>query len=358
MHARDSLDSAIDSNPPRSRSALFPITLGILGLLLAWFTLRNYSSFDWVRFAKTFATLRFPWLYLGVFLSLLSVFGRAVRWQAMMLPRRSSLWNITFASYIGFSAIVLFGRAGELVRPYLIARRENTEIGTQAGVWVLERLYDLILILFLFGIGIHYARNLSGAPGSKLGLVLRIGGWVATICGILAAAIFYFMAHRPEFCRQRFSDATTFLSPERQAAFLRSFDSFLEGMRPAAHWPTFWKSLALTILEWAIILGAGYSYFQSFPPASRFSMVDICAYWGFISFGSIIQLPGIGGGVQIASALVLTELFRMPLDQAAGFSLLIWAGTSLTVLFVGIPLAFYGGLSFRKLRGIGKETAL
>ncbi len=358
LYPPDSYDRAIAGGRRRSHGALLPAAAVALGLLFAWFTWRNYSSFQWLRFAKTFAAIRLDWFFLGLFLTLASFLGRAVRWQVMMLPVRSSFRGITFATFVGFSAVVIFGRPGEVVRPYLIARQENTEVGSQAGVWVLERLYDLISILLLFGLGIHYARNIGGVPGSKLSTVLQTGGWAATGCAILAGFIFYLMTHTPDFCRRRLYEATTFLSPARHATFLRSLDSFLLGVQPAARWPTFWKSMALTAAEWAMILGGGYCYFRAFPPASGFGIVDVAAYWGFTSFGAIVQLPGIGGGIQIASVFILTELFRMPLDQATGFSLLIWAGTSLAVLPVGVPLAFYGGLNFRKLRRIGRETTL
>ena len=358
MHAPDSFDPAVEDGPPRPRGALLPVAALALGLLFAWFTWQNYSSFQWLRFAKAFAAIRLDWFSLGLSFSLVSFLGRAIRWQVMMLPLRSSFWGVTFATYVGFSAVVLLGRAGEFVRPYLIARKENTELGSQMGVWVLERLYDFVVILLLFGLGIHYARNLGGNPGSHLSVILHVGGWVATGCAVLSGAVFYLMAHRPEFCRRRLREATTFLSAERQAIFLRSLDSFLKGVQPAAHWPNFWKSVALTVAEWAMILGGGYCYFRAFPPASGFSITDVAAYWGFTSFGAAVQLPGIGGGMQIASVFILTELFRMPLDQATGFSLLIWAGTSLIVLPIGIPLASYGGLNLAKLRRIGREAAL
>lgn len=356
--------AAIETSPPSSlpRRALLPAVAVLVAGLFAWFTWRNYSSFEWVRFAKTFASLNWYWFFLGLFLSAASFVGRAVRWQVMMLPLRSSFWNVTFATYVGFTAIVLFGRAGELIRPYLIARREGTDLAVQAGVWVLERLYDFIVILLLFGVGIQYAiqyaRHGAVPAGSRLHLVLATGGWIATGCAVLAAAVFYLMAHRPEFCRQRLSDATAFLSPERHAAFSRALDSFLAGIRPAAHWPTFWKTCALTVAEWAIILGGGYCFFHAVPLASTLGFIDVAAFWGIVSFGSIVQLPGVGGGMQIASIFVLTELFRMPLDQATGFSLLLWACTSLIALPIGVPLAFYSGLNFQKLRRIGRESTL
>jgi hypothetical protein len=105
-------------------------------------------------------------------------------------------------------------------------------------------------------------------------------------------------------------------------------------------------------------LGAVWCYFHAFPPTSSFSILDVAAYFGFTAFGAILQLPGIGGGLQIASVVILTELFRIPVEQALGFSLLIWAGTSMVVLPFGIPLALHEGLTLGKLRRLGREAAV
>ena len=43
---------------------------------------------------------------------------------------------------------------------------------------------------------------------------------------------------------------------------------------------------------------------------------------GFVSFGSIVQIPGVGGGMQVVSVLVLTELFGIRLELATAFALL------------------------------------
>jgi hypothetical protein len=353
LRLTDSLEAPLEEPPPWPRNRLLPFAIAALCLVFAWFAWRHYSSFDWARFVQSFEILRPGWLLLGVALAVASFLGRAARWQVMMLPVRSSFWSIALATYVGFSAVVIFGRTGELVRPYLIARLEKTALSAQAGIWALERFYDFLVILLLFGIGLTRARQLGA--GSPLEFVLQIGSWIAIGSFLLAGAIFYLMARKPAFCRERLHDATSFLPQEHHTRLLRSLDSFLNAVRPAGQWPVLFKSLALTAAEWAMIF---WSYFHAFPPASSFSILDIAAYFGFTAFGAILQLPGIGGGLQIASVVILTELFRLSVEQATGFSLLVWAGTSMIVLPFGIPLALYGGLSLGKLRSMGREASL
>ena len=59
--------------------------------------------------------------------------------------------NLLSATVIGFTAITLFGRPGEFVRPYLIALKEKVPVTSQLAAWLLERIFDLLMALLLFG---------------------------------------------------------------------------------------------------------------------------------------------------------------------------------------------------------------
>ena len=51
------------------------------------------------------------------------------------------------------------------------------------------------------------------------------------------------------------------------------------------------------------------------------SLVDVLIFMGFVSFGSAVQIPGIGGGMQVVAVLVLTELFGVRLELATSFAI-------------------------------------
>jgi uncharacterized membrane protein YbhN (UPF0104 family) len=71
---------------------------------------------------------------------------------------------------------------------------------------------------------------------------------------------------------------------------------------------------------------------------------------GFVSFGSVLQLPGIGGGMQLVAMVVLTELFKVPLELAMGMALLIWLITFVVILPVGALMLCHEGLSWQKIK--------
>jgi hypothetical protein len=298
----------------------------------------------------------------GIGFALLSYFGRAVRWKVMMLPSRSHLGSIFSATLIGFSAVVLFGRAGEVVRPILIARREQTAVAAQAGIWILERLFDLLLILVLFGVGLVESKSFYIQSGSILIPVLRVGGALVTVLAAAAIAILYVFARHPAACRERISKALSFLPSPVFHRVDRVLTSFLRGAASVSQPHVMAVSLVLTIVEWGLVFASVWCFFYAHPSFRDFGFLDVAVYLGFVSVGNIVQLPGIGGGVQIVSVVVLTELFHRPIDIATGLSLLIWAGLALVVLPFGLPLAALGHLKVsdirRDMRGIRDETAL
>ena len=116
------------------------------------------------------------------------------------------------------------------------------------------------------------------------------------------------------------------------------------------------RLLAYSVMEWVIIVLCFVCLFKAFPNVSRFSITDIIVFLGFVSLGAAIQIPGIGGGMQVAAVLVLTELFGVTLESAAGFALALWVVSFVAVVPVGLVLGFREGLNWRRLGRIGEEA--
>ena len=59
------------------------------------------------------------------------------------MRRNASSIRLIAPTIIGFTGLALLGRPGELIRPYLIARRENLSFSSQIAVWAVERIFDI-----------------------------------------------------------------------------------------------------------------------------------------------------------------------------------------------------------------------
>ena len=78
--------------------------------------------------------------------------------------------NLLSATVIGFTAITLFGRPGEFVRPYLIAVKEQVPVPSQFAAWVLERIFDLLMALLVFGFALTRVQSSGVHVGPTIGL--------------------------------------------------------------------------------------------------------------------------------------------------------------------------------------------
>src|SRR5436305_995005 len=131
------------------------LVLGTVALLVGlwWYFRAHGGQFHWDQFLVTVRTLDPYWMSLAVLLIAFTYIGRALRWQVLMRPVKpnANFAQVLVCTVIGFAAIVLFGRAGEVVRPYLIANKEKVSFSSQLAAWVLERIYDLLIVLLISG---------------------------------------------------------------------------------------------------------------------------------------------------------------------------------------------------------------
>ena len=93
---------------------------------------------------------------------------------------------------IGFTGLALLGRPGELIRPYLIARRESLPFASQVAVWTVERIFDVGGFTVLLVAGIFLPSKLraftEAAPEVREWIHLTGYALIALVLGLLSAA--------------------------------------------------------------------------------------------------------------------------------------------------------------------------
>src|ERR1051325_3822179 len=123
------------------------IVLAVAAALVVLF-LRNV---DLRHVAREIVHARVRWLTLSFVTAILSLVIRSLRWQYLLEPLgRASFGNAFRATAVGFAASsILPARAGEVIRPYFLARHENmTATGAFATI-ILERVLDMLTVVVL-----------------------------------------------------------------------------------------------------------------------------------------------------------------------------------------------------------------
>src|SRR5260370_21139548 len=75
----------------------------------------------------------------------------------------------------------------------------------------------------------------------------------------------------------------------------------------------------------------------------------------FTIVGSAVQLPGVGGGSQVASFLAYTAVFGVEKEAAAAASIVLWLITFAACSLAGVPLLIHEGLSLGKLKEMAER---
>lgn len=320
---------------------------------LVYLQFRTWKNFDWARFRETRPR---NWFHVahGVVLIYLAYVVRAIRWKIFLKPVRpkASSLSLVAPTVIGFTGLALLGRPGELIRPYLIARRHNLSVSSQIAVWAVERIFDIGAFTVLLVAIIFLA---AGPRELPLYSYFQKGGFL--LVGLVVAMVLGAMAVRAKgegiagWVERRFSHMSANLG-HKIAMRLREFHSGLDTI----HGPM--SLIALTTLSlgmWFMIIIAYQEVAHSYGVAVLdIQRSQVLVLMGASMIGSMVQLPGVGGGSQLATIATLERVFDVPKELAASCGIMLWLVTFVAVVPLGLFLAHRERISLRK---VSKETA-
>jgi glycosyltransferase 2 family protein len=332
-------------------------------ILLAYRTIG--LSFRWDLFFATLKHVEWRWLAASICLILLSNVGRALRWQAMLRPfvgridiHPIGVWRLTSDTAIGVTAGVLLGRVGEVVRPYLIATQTGLPFSSQVAAWLLERTLDLLAVLLLCGYALIHVRAYSARLGPKVEEAVAASGYLMAVGGMICLVLLLVSRDPARRAHQRILSALTFLPEEQHHRAARMLDAFSEGVACTRDPRSLGLLLGYTVLEWAVIVASSFALFRGFSVTRNFGLLDVLVLFAFMTLGSVIQAPGLGGGMQVAAIVALTRIYGVPLEAAAGIAILLWVVGSIAVVPFGFVFAFHEGLNWSKLKSLSTKQML
>lgn len=337
------------------------LAAGLAIIVLIFYNLsRNpeWQNFRWDRLWGSIVGARLSFLFLAIVGVYLSAFMRAVRWEFFMRPiKAASLWVLFAGQILGFSAIFLVGRPGELVRPAYIAKKENVPMSAMIAVWLLERVFDTIAMVVLFAAAIYFEPvNPDTAKG--LSVLHAMHQWGHVLFGLTGLLVLGLVLFRLQAARMTALalKVFAFLPARPLGSFAHFLHSFQEGLSVIRDWKGLAGSVITTAVLWAINTAVFWLVFKSVRhrlghlPFLAAALTLFCA-----ALGLIVQLPGVGGGYQVGIILCLTEIFNVHVEPATGASILVWIIQLVPILGLGVALLIHEGLSFGKLEAIAEE---
>src|SRR4029077_5487544 len=100
---------------------------------------------------------------------------------------------------------------------------------------------------------------------------------------------------------------------------------FARGVQTIRTWNDLATSIFFTVAHWFLVLLIYLWVSHSFGGAlGAISMGDAMLVMAFTLVGSAVQLPGVGGGSQVASFLAYTTIFGVEKEPAAAAAIVLW----------------------------------
>ncbi len=293
---------------------------------------------------------------LEVVLALLASFGtyvfRTFRWQYLLLP----IGHVPFspalrATIIGFGAnAMLPGRVGEVVRPYLLARKANLDPTATFATIVLERALDILTLLVLFALSVALLNPSFAVNDGQMLRAVQFGGLVAAAAALAGLAVAFTVAGHAERVGAVTERMTRRLPARVRRLAIKGVAAFGQGFAvlrsPAAlgfalMWSlAVWLSIAVT--TWA--MARAFDLPLSFPGTFTVLM--------FMAVGVSVPTPGAVGAFHESVRLALTSLYATDNDRAVAYAVALHALSFVPVSVATLVLVAREGLTLRRIEDI------
>ncbi len=313
--------------------------------IIWWFGRR----LDWHQVKVAVARSDWRLIALGCIVILLGYLWRAIRWQTLLSPlTKTSLREVWIATCVGFAAVLTIGRTGEIVRPVVLPMRDpRVKPAASIVTIMIERLYDTMTVVILFGINLFWLRPVNGGDFGAarfIGLALVLFGAVAIILLIIfklrsAQVITWIDRKINDGVGLRHRVKHALLNTLEQLATALSVLSDIRLLATTIGWSlALWLSVAVAnlLVCWAFGLQFGFSH--------------ILFVVGWSMIGSAVPTPGGAAGAfhaATAGALILLGVAR---DQAAAISIVLHLVDFSPAALFGLFYFLRGDVKFSRLR--------
>ena len=334
------------------------IVLAIAAALIALFL----HNVDLWRVGASILHAQPEWLVLSIATMLINLAIRALRWQYLLEPLGHTSFMSSFrATAVGFAASsVLPARAGEVIRPYFLARQapadqkgRMTATGAFATI-ILERLLDLVTVLILLASFVFvFGKNLAGVNPTGFALVKWAGASAAAI-SITVLLVLFVLAGDPARLGRTMVRLEQVVPSSLAGLIAKIAEKFARGLGAirspsrlliALAWSfPLWLSICLGI--WAVAVAFRFAI----PFTGSFLLVAL------LVLGVAVPTPGAVGGFHEAFRVGATMFYGAPDDAAVGAAIVLHLFSILPALLLGLVFAAQEGLNVGGMRRLANQA--
>lgn len=299
--------------PPRRKILRYLLSAGLTAFFL-WIAFRGT---DLTRLFASMREANYWWIAGMIGCLMVSHLLRAWRWRYLLEPFKSGLplRNLFSAVMIGYLFNNLLPRAGELVRPYVIAKLEPVPLSGAFGTIVMERIIDTFSFLFLFALlPLLYDGPLAESfPWLESGGIFILAG---TVTGLV---VLLMLMRRRDWTDRLLGIACGFLSPAAAGKVDAAVHGFLDGFLFVTRPANFFAIFLFSVGVWALYIVMMYLAFFAFG-LGDLGWKAAAVIQTISSIGVAIPTPGGTGSYHALTSQSLTRLYGVEPALALSFA--------------------------------------
>ena len=290
-------------------------------------------------------------LALAVLVISLAYLFRAARWGALLAPLcPAGLRNLFIATTVGFGAVFLLGRTGEVVRPVVLPMRDPRIRASASFVTIMvERIYDMLAVVVLFAVNLLWFRPPANV-GGEFGRV-RLAGIIlllVALAGVFGLTQFRRKSQGAIGWIKKTLERRTFI-PVR---LTRAVVSILEQLASALRVLVDSRELAVTVgwsaMVWLSIALANLLVLRAF--GLPFGMTATIFVLGWSLVGSLVPTPGGAAGAFHAATAAGLIFLGVQRDTAAAVSIVLHLVDFGPAFVFGLYYIVRGDINLSRLR--------
>lgn len=301
------------------------------------------------------------------------VWVRALRWRILLRPvvPKITLVKTFEVVVIGYMANnVLPARIGELVRAYILSRRESVRKTSTLATIFVERIFDGLTMIGFAAAAILFVLAFDSAALSigsdhKLGTFLRennVAIITVAVGFLVALLVFVLVASSHSRMEALVSFGLRFLPGRLRERAARLATSFVVGLGSLRSASSMLSVFVLSIVAWLFEAGMYYVIgTYGFNLSADGVQLPFYAYMlatAFINLGTLVpQAPGYLGVFEAAAMGVLHGAFGVLKGSAFSYVIVLHATLLLPVTVLGFVFLSRESMSWRDLTDLEKTRA-
>lgn len=330
------------------------ISTALLALFL-YLAFRNVNLNELIDILKN---TNYLYVILGVGFGVIGgTYVRTLRWRVLLEPVRTGMTmrNLFGSTAVGYMVNNLIPRSGEIVRPYLLGKREGISKSAAFGTIILERIIDTLTFLIMFAVILFFFKSkITNAIPQIDFAIIALGSLT-----ILLIVWVLFMLFKAETSLKMIRFFTHILPERFEAKIIKFFHSITDGFQSIRKPSLIIKIVGYTAVIWFVYLCSTIIPFYSFgifSDAGHFSEI----LWSgnlllvLINVAMFIPSPAATGPYHYVCKATLVTIFSVQETKALGYATSTHLMSFIFYLIIGLYFFISSNYKLSELR---EETA-